>query len=174
MWIVQYVNSAVILIIINNQLSGGLIQRVLDATGLSSFIFNGEYEDYNSDWYAVVGITIFTTAFITGITPVTNFMLWGIADFKRCCDRGCSFDKKKTKKIIQEEYEAVYSGKLIEFDNRFSVIIAMIWVIMTFSAAIPVLYMAGFILCFVTYWTDKSLFLKFYKIPPKHGSHLAH
>jgi hypothetical protein len=45
---------------------------------------------------------------------------------------------------------------------------------MTFSAAIPVLYLAGVLLCFVTYWTDKTLFLKFYRIPPKHGSDLAH
>ena len=50
----------------------------------------------------------------------------------------------------------------------------MIWVIMMFSAAIPVLYLAGFLLCFVTYWTDKTLFLKFYRLPPRHGSHLTH
>ena len=50
----------------------------------------------------------------------------------------------------------------------------MIWVIMMFSAAIPSLYIAGFVLCLVVYWTDKSLLLKFYKIPPRHGSTLAH
>jgi len=38
----------------------------------------------------------------------------------------------------------------------------MIWVIMMFAAAIPVLYLAGALLCFVTYWTDKTLYLKFY------------
>jgi len=49
----------------------------------------------------------------------------------------------------------------------------MIWVIMMFAAAIPVLYLAGFLLCFVTYWTDKTLYLKFYKVPPKYGSGLV-
>lgn len=96
------------------------------------------------------------------------------AKFKRCCDRGCSFDAKKTKKVIQSEYEDVYTGGQIEFDNRFSQLIAMIWVIMMFSAAIPALYFAGFILCFTIFWTDKALFLKFYQIPPRHGSDLAH
>lgn len=74
---------------------------------------------------------------------------------------------------MQHEYETVYTGAQIEYDNRFSVIIAMTMVIMMFSAAIPVLYLAGFLLCFVTYWTDKTLFLTFYKLPPRHGSYLA-
>ena len=75
---------------------------------------------------------------------------------------------------MQEEYEAVYTGQLIQYDTRFSVMIAMIWVIMMFSAAIPMLYLSGFILCFVLYWTDKTLFIKFFRTPPKHGSTLGH
>jgi len=43
-----------------------------------------------------------------------------------------------------------------------------------FSAAIPVLYLAGVVVCFCTYWTDKFLLLKFYRAPPRHGSNLAH
>lgn len=43
-----------------------------------------------------------------------------------------------------------------------------------FSVAIPVLYLAGVILCFFTYWTDKFLLLKFYSSPPRHGSNLIH
>mmetsp|Transcript_4000 Transcript_4000/g.5295 ORF Transcript_4000/g.5295 Transcript_4000/m.5295 type:complete len:208 (+) Transcript_4000:2218-2841(+) len=50
----------------------------------------------------------------------------------------------------------------------------MIWVVMMFSAAIPTLYLAGVLLCFFTYWSDKFLLLKFYKTPPRHGSDLAH
>ena len=38
----------------------------------------------------------------------------------RCLDRGCSFDKKKTKKLLQSEYEATYIGGVIEYENRFS------------------------------------------------------
>ena len=89
-------------------------------------------------------------------------------------DRRCSRDPRKTSKILQQEYEDVYTGKVIELDNRYSQLIAMIWVIMMFGVAIPVLYVAGFLLCFVTYWTDKTLYLKFYKLPPKHGSALSH
>ena len=175
MWVVQFFNTAIILIIINNRLNDeGLIRRVLKTTGTDSFAFDGEYADFSTSWYNVVGITIFTTAFINGITPIFTLSQMCIAGFKRLLDRGCSSNRAKTKKTIQSEYEAVYTGAQIEFDNRFSQLIAMIWVIMMFSAAIPVLYLAGFMLCFVIYWTDKTLFLKFYRIPPRHGSNLAH
>lgn len=66
-----------------------------------------------------------------------------------------------------------YTGKEIQYDNRFSILIAMVWVIMMFSVAIPSLYCAGILLCFTMYWTDKVLLLRFFKIPPRHGSDLA-
>ena len=49
----------------------------------------------------------------------------------------------------------------------------MIWVVMMFSTAMPILYLAGFILCFSTYWTDKALAVAWFRIPPRHGSKLA-
>lgn len=122
----------------------------------------------------MVGITIFTTAITNGIIPITQLYLIVLACTKRCLDRGCGCDKRKTKKMLQSEYEAVYIGGEIEYENRFSVLIAMIWVVMMFSAAIPVLYLAGFILCFVTYWTDKALLVSYFRIPRRHGSDLAH
>jgi len=67
----------------------------------------------------------------------------------------------------------MYSGQQIEYDIRFSMPIAMIWVIFMFATAIPMLYLAGAIMCFTTYWTDKTLLLKYYQTPPRHGSTLA-
>ena len=175
MWVLQFINTAIILLIVKNRIAGnGLIQTALETVGLEGLFFNGQYNDFTPEWYDVVGITIFTTAFVNGISPVFTAANYIFALFLRCADRTCSKDEKKTRKIIQSEYEAQYTGKQIEFDNRFSVLIAMIWVVMMFSAAIPVLYLAGVLLCFFTYWTDKFLLLKFYRSPPRHGSNLAH
>jgi len=49
----------------------------------------------------------------------------------------------------------------------------MFWVIMMFSACIPMLYLAGVLICFTTYWTDKTMFIKYYRLPPRHGATLA-
>ena len=44
---------------------------------------------------------------------------------------------------------------------------------MMYSAAIPSLYVAGLLICFSMYWSDKILFLRHYKIPPRYGRDLA-
>jgi len=44
---------------------------------------------------------------------------------------------------------------------------------MMYSTTIPVLYIAGCLLCIVQYWVDKALFVKHYKIPPRYGLGLA-
>ena len=71
MWILQYFNTAILLILINNNLSdSGLIMTFLNTLGLNGIFFNGDYGDFTTEWYSVVGITIFTTAFINGLTPI--------------------------------------------------------------------------------------------------------
>lgn len=49
----------------------------------------------------------------------------------------------------------------------------MVFIVMTFSAAMPIMYLAGLILFFSMYWSDKALFLRHYKRPPKYGLELA-
>ena len=71
MWILQYFNTAILLILINNNLSdSGLIMTFLKMAGLNGLFFNGDYGDFTTEWYSVVGITIFTTAIINGLTPI--------------------------------------------------------------------------------------------------------
>ena len=79
MWVLQFVNTAIILIIINNRLSSnGLITALTETTGTSGILFNGDYSDFNTEWYAVVGITIFTNSFIGAITPVAGLSAYFI------------------------------------------------------------------------------------------------
>ena len=79
MWVLQFVNTAIILIIINNRLSpDGFITRITEATGTSGILFDGSYSDFNTDWYDLVGITLFTNAFIGGITPLAGLSTYFI------------------------------------------------------------------------------------------------
>jgi len=57
------------LLIINNKLAEGIIVRLLKITSLDNLFFNGEYLDFDTEWYQVVGVTIFTTAFINAVVP---------------------------------------------------------------------------------------------------------
>ena len=77
MWILQYFNTAILLILVNNRLNdNGLIMKVLNTTGTSNIFFDGDFSDFSAEWYGVVGITIFTTAFINGLTPLGAFGQW--------------------------------------------------------------------------------------------------
>jgi len=42
----------------------------------------------------------------------------------------------------------------------------MVMIISTYATAMPILYLAGFICFFTTFWTDKFMFLRHYKSPP--------
>ena len=65
-----------------------------------------KYEKFSQEWYTEVGITIVITLMLMIFAPhFSNLMFQALAGCLRCCDRGCSCNKKKTKKIVQEDYE---------------------------------------------------------------------
>ena len=133
----------------------------------------GEYDDFYVDWYSVVGVSIVTTCFIDAISPVANFAFWFKAGFFRCCDRKCTCRNDITRQTIQEEYEMQYRGAEFQIENRYAKLIAMLFIVMMYSAAIPILYPAGCILMIVSYWADKVLFLRHYRLPRRYGRKLA-
>ena len=49
----------------------------------------------------------------------------------------------------------------------------MLFIIMMYSAAVPILYVSGLLICLTMYWSDKVLFLRHYKLPPRYGRDLA-
>jgi len=67
MWIVQFVNTAIVLLLINAEIS---TWRVPD--GLP--ILNGNFTDFTAEWYATVGTTIAFSMMFGSILPFTNFL----------------------------------------------------------------------------------------------------
>jgi len=49
----------------------------------------------------------------------------------------------------------------------------MLFIIMMYSASIPILYVSGLLICITMYWSDKVLFLRHYRLPPRYGRDLA-
>ena len=156
-----------IIVFINNRAQeGGAVKTVLELIGVDSFVLNGKYKDFSQQWFAIVGVTILQTALIEGLSPFAKLgaTVYGLA--MRLYDRGFSNDGSKTKQVMQEDYEKLYTGPILNFDQTFASLIALIYVIMMFSAAMPMIYIAGIILCFCMYWTDKILLLTFFRAPP--------
>ena len=59
------------------------------------------------------------------------------------------------------------------FEFRFSQVLTQVYVTMSYSAGLPVLYLVSTISFFLTYWTDKFLFIYYYKNPPNYTMAMA-
>ena len=59
------------------------------------------------------------TVFINAVMPWTIFVSWVKALLVRCKDRGCTMNARKTKTLLQQDYEAKYTGPVILLEDRY-------------------------------------------------------
>ena len=50
---------------------------------------------------------------------------------------------------------------------------ASFYIMMIYSAGMPLLYPISMLQYFATYWIDKFLFLRFYRTPPRYGAEMS-
>jgi hypothetical protein len=96
MWIVQYVNTGIIILMVNHN-----YDRLFEINS-DSFVplLNGKFNDFVSDWYVEVGALIVVTTFVSTVFPALGFLFYCQAKCRRCRDRGCSSNVRSTKKIL--------------------------------------------------------------------------
>jgi len=80
-------------------------------------------------------------------------------------DRGFGCDKRKSKKLLQEDYEELYIGSEYVMDARIAQVVAVLWATVMFAPTLPLLYPLCAVNFFVIYWYDKWLVLRFYQTP---------
>ena len=69
-------------------------------------VFSGQFLDFSSEWYRVVGSTIMLAMIINIISPhFSAFFKQGFFGFLRWADRSFTNDIRITKKLHQEDYE---------------------------------------------------------------------
>ncbi len=84
-------------------------------------LFGGKYNDFSVEWYRVVGSTIVLTMIIQIVTPHIGFVIEMIKkSVARCWDRGCTCNKRRTKKWLQADYDEVYRGPEFLIEVRYS------------------------------------------------------
>jgi hypothetical protein len=131
----------------------------------STVLFRGQFLDFNMRWYQVIGVPIITAIFFQIFTPHFGLILNQVKmSILRCWDRRCTLNKRKTRQITQEEYEDIYSGPEFILHLRFAQLNSMIFVTMTYSSGLPILYLVAFLSLFFTYWIDKFLMLRYFKV----------
>lgn len=162
MFIVQFLNTAILLLVIN----GGIAWITYSDSDV--------HEDFSVEWYRDVGATLIMTMLMNVFTPhVANAMWQFIYGVQRCCDRRCTCNKKRTKQLLQEDYENINTGNIFMFEFRYSQVLTQVYVTMMYSAGIPLLYPVSMVSFLMTYWVDKYLFIRHYKNPPSYTMAMA-
>lgn len=165
--LMQFINIAIVILIVNMKLLN---------TKLFGFLplFNGQYTDFNSEWYGNVGKTLCLTMLINIFSPHASKLLFPLLNLlSRCMDRGCKLSiledpndkssKIRTKKVMQEDLNAIYTGAQISSHYVYAQNFTYLWVVLMYSTGMPLLYPFACIFYFVLYWVYKFLLLKYYE-----------
>ena len=91
----------------------------------------------------------------------------------RCVDRGCTCDDRRTKQLVQEDYEDKNTGAEFMFEFRYSNMLTVLAVAYLYSGGLPIMYPVAAIFFFVTYWMDKCLLFNCYRKPIQFDNYLA-
>lgn len=135
-------------------------------------MLTGNYQDLNSAWYIEVGKAIQTTLMINIISPYPAKLLKPlIQGLKRCLDRSCSCSIKKgqsgdevnTKKKTMTELQTLYTGDQISSSFVFAQNVAYLLCAMTYSVAMPLMFLMACLFYVVFYWVYKFLLVKYYQ-----------
>lgn len=118
-----------------------------------------------------VGTIIIQTMCIEIVVPhifpllqVIGYGVW------RCLNRSCTCDRRRSKYLLQSDYEDLYTGPEFTLDYRLAQIVAFTWVSFMFGPGMPILFPISAIAFIVMYWIDKWLVLRFYRLPKNFDS----
>lgn len=158
--------------------AGLIIQLVYFKWLPDSFSFNklllAEYSEFTTEWYRNIGSTIVLTLMLMTLSPhFSNLSFQCMYACNRCCDRGCSTDGRRTKKLTQEDYEDINTGAEFMFEFRYSNMLVVLSIAFLYSGGLPIMYPTAAVFFFITYWMDKCLLFNCYRKPIKFDSYLA-
>ena len=160
----HFINSALIIMLAQNSFLWSEEERASFDRGN---LFVGVYDEFNSEWFLNVGSALLITQAFMLVVPHMFIVIQAIyLGCYRCYDRGFSFDTKNTKKIIQSEYEDLYTGPWFILEVRYGQVLGVVFVAFTFSAGIPLLLPLTFFILLVQYWVDKFLLFNYYRKTP--------
>jgi len=162
---VQYFNTAFLLLLVNADLGEQPI----------SFGLTGGIEsDFDKSWFKVIGNTITGTMIFSAVFPMMEaFGFFGLRLLFRIMDKGCSSDPYKTKKTSIQAYINTYSGPLYLMHFKYSALLNIIFVTMTYGYGIPILFPIAAFGILVLYLVEKTMLYYAYRLPPMYDERLS-
>lgn len=108
-FLTSYINTALLLILVFNSFTSTLSE--IEKANQQEEYLVGPYDEFGSKWFINIGTALAFTQGAMMVFPHVFSLLQSVyLCLSRCCDRGISFNTKKTKQVIQSNYENLYTG----------------------------------------------------------------
>jgi len=159
----QFLNTAVITLIVNSQISNLASTSFFSTIGL----FSGSYNDFNRDWYASIGASLTLTMLINVIVP-------HIGPLAKCLvvNPLKKFVKRRNA-ITQDQLDKLYESPKFEIETRYAFVLNCVFVTMVYGGGMPVLYIFAFFNMALSFVIDKLFVVKLNIQPPMYDASLA-
>jgi hypothetical protein len=129
--------------------------------------FTGVYTDYDILWYENVGaaLTFTMCLFVVGEQPLTYFLYFRSL-FNKVWDKRWSFNNENISHCTsQEDLNELSRGEQLEIETKYAAILTLIFVCMTYSAAMPFFNVIVCANLGIIYTTEKYMMLRYYRKP---------
>lgn len=104
----QYINTALLYTFAYH--SFGADDRVRVQNRMQDVLV-GPFDEFDRRWYMVIGASVTLISIFISVQPHIGLLFKAIGlNLRRCADRGCTQNKRKTKQVTQAEYEDLYTG----------------------------------------------------------------
>ena len=136
----------------------------------------GNYGDFDSDWFKIVGNVIVGTMQFGTVWPIIDIVLYGCLRFAyRAFDKNfCGFnDPYKTKSTTLQQYIELYSGGGFYMHFKYSTIMNITFTTLMFGFGMPILFPIAILGMAILYVTEKGLLYYSYRQPPNYNSILS-
>eukprot|EP00439_Symbiodinium_sp_Y106_P060420 s1197_g8.t3 len=130
---------------------------------VGTWLFAGPFADLTRAWYVVVGATIMVNMLLNMVVPpavtIANiFVTWLM---RRCCAGRVKH---------HSELIAYYTNPDFDIKLKYAQMLTTVFVALTYSAGMPLLYLFAFGYMFLMYWADKVALLWCSKRPPSYDA----
>eukprot|EP01138_Halocafeteria_seosinensis_P001604 gb/GECG01001643.1/.p1 GENE.gb/GECG01001643.1/~~gb/GECG01001643.1/.p1 ORF type:complete len:1298 (+),score=138.22 gb/GECG01001643.1/:1-3894(+) len=154
LFVLMYINTAVVTI---------LVYADFVRIPFVNVESNINYNDFTPDWYVFVGTGLLVTmsAYVLAaqVVPVSKAVrTW--------------YRRKAEGAPSQDDLNERYLGPSLDWKSRYSYLINVVFVTMTYGGGMPMMFWFGFGSFFVCYWVDKYMFCNIYRTPPRHDTGL--
>lgn len=160
MFVVQFFNTAILLLLCNANLS--------EQGKLGSLFSFGSIPDFDAMWFNQIGYSMVYAMAYNIFWPLMEFCIyWGMRFTFRAMDRGfLSCNTYKTKKTTLQQYVELYSGPVFFIHYKYSFILNITFVTFTYGLGLPILFPLASLACLVLFIVEKFMIYYSYREPP--------